>query len=224
MPTTLQQAIIVFAKLPIPGMVKSRLSPPLTPEEAARLYACMLMDTLDRAATLSRADRILFYVDEPGAKGYFQELCNAMEIYPQHGEDLGERMANAFRTAFSHGYEKVAIIGSDSPDLPLEYLEQGLSLLDEAGNDLVFGPADDGGYYLLAMRELHEELFSAMEWSTAMVLEQSLARARGAGLGAALLPLWRDIDTIEDLRLFHAKQENNDSGNTRRFLESLQIF
>ncbi|HZV80754.1 MAG TPA: TIGR04282 family arsenosugar biosynthesis glycosyltransferase [Geobacteraceae bacterium] len=192
------RALIIFAKQPLPGRVKTRLSPHLPAEAAAEFYRCMLEDTVARAMSLSQVQVFLYYQDDAGAGEYFAALAPRVETLPQRGADLGERMADAFADQFRQGTDRVAIIGSDSPDLPGEYILQAFDLLD-GGNDVVFGPAEDGGYYLLAMGKLWKELFTGLPWSSPELLSSSLKRAGQGDLKAALLPKWYDMDTCADL-------------------------
>ncbi len=191
-------ALTIFAKKPAPGVVKTRLSPPLTQEEAAELYACMLRDTVAMAASLPGLHLSIHYQDDPGAAEYFAGIAPGVAAYPQRGGDLGERMLNAVARLLGQGFRQVAVIGSDSPDLPGDYILNGYDLLD-GGADAVFGPAEDGGYYLLAMGGLRKELFSGLPWSSGELLHASLERAGASGLRVSLLPGWRDLDTWEDL-------------------------
>jgi len=191
-------ALIIFAKQPAPGRVKTRLSPPLTPEEGTELYSCMLRDTIAMAGRLPDLHLSIHYQDDPGAADYFAGLAQGVESWPQVGNDLGQRMKNAFARLFSQGFPMVAGIGSDSPDLPGEYILRAFEMLG-GGADSVFGPAEDGGYYLLAMGRLRNELFSDLPWSSGELLQASLERARGAGMRVSLLPEWYDMDTCEDL-------------------------
>lgn len=191
-------ALILFAKQPFAGRVKTRLSPPLTPETGAELYSCMLRDTIATAMALPDIFLTIHYQDDPGAAAYFAALAPGIESQPQRGEDLGKRMEHAFDRLFRHKFDRVAIIGSDSPDLPAEYILRAYELLD-GGADAVFGPADDGGYYLLAISCLRRELFSGLPWSSSDLLESSLGRARKTGIRTALLPQWYDLDTCDDL-------------------------
>ena len=221
MPQPFAQALIIFAKRPVAGQVKTRLSPPLSPEEAAGLYACMLRDVIAKAGGFAGIAPLLFYQDEPAAAAWFRRAFPHMALFPQEGADLGERMANAFRLAFALGHRTVVIIGSDSPDLPVEYLRQACRLLEEGDAEAVFGPSEDGGYYLLGMKRLWPELFTGIEWSTAAVLAESLARGAAAGIRTALLPSWHDVDTAEDLLRPELRDEQNEAPLTRRFIEKL---
>lgn len=192
------RALIIFAKQPLPGRVKTRLSPPLSSESAAELYACMLRDTVARAGELAGVRLCIYYQDDAGAGDYFARIAPTVDARPQRGTDLGERMAGAFADLFREGHDRVAIIGSDSPDIPLDYIRQSFDLLGE-GTDAVFGPCEDGGYYLLAMGKLWHELFRELPWSRPELLRDSLERAGKAGITTALLPPWYDMDTVADL-------------------------
>lgn len=218
MPLHRKQALIVFAKGPVPGRVKTRLVPPFTTVEAAQLYDCMLRDTLSRTTRLSGIDRLIFHDEEPDAAAYLGQIAPALSLFPQQGNDLGERMANAFRTAFDLGYREVAIIGSDSPDLPLPYMEEAFVRLSEGCADAIFGPSEDGGYYLVALQQLHEGLFEGIEWSRSDVLAKSLERAEKMGIRAELLPAWYDVDRAEDLHRPGLRDGANDAPLTREFV------
>jgi uncharacterized protein len=216
------KALIIFAKQPVAGRVKTRLCPPLTPARAADLYGCMLQDVLAKAARLPEVTSLLFYQDEPGAADWFAGQFAALARFPQQGADLGERMATAFGQAFARGFTTVAIVGSDSPDLPPERIDRAYRLLESGEADAVFGPSEDGGYYLLAMQRLYGELFQGIEWSTGTVLEKSLDRAAAAGIRTALLPTWHDVDTAADLERPELRDETNGAPATRNFLNRLQ--
>lgn len=216
----LKKALIVFAKRPAPGRVKTRLSPPLSPEEAAGLYRCMLLDILAKAATLAGVEKHVYYEPDEAAAAFFAETAPTMARAPQEGNDLGERMANAFAELFAAGYGRVAIIGTDLPDLPMGYIEEAFRRLESGEIDAVFGPSEDGGYYLLAMRELRGELFRDVPWSSGEVLEKSLAMAEAAGVRVSLLPVWHDVDTADDLNRPELLDMENGAPRTREFIMS----
>jgi rSAM/selenodomain-associated transferase 1 len=218
MSISLKKALILFAKRPVSGRVKTRLSPPLTLDEAAALYRCMLEDILAKTAPLVGMDRHIFYEPDPEAAAYFAGIAPRTPAAPQRGADLGERMANAFADLFSAGYGEIAIIGTDLPDLPLAFIEESFRRLAEEADDAVYGPSEDGGYYLLAMRELHQELFRDIPWSSGEVLERSMERGQQAGLGISLLPEWHDVDTAADLERPELMDEGNGAPLTRKFL------
>jgi glycosyltransferase A (GT-A) superfamily protein (DUF2064 family) len=127
-------------------------------------------------------------------------------------------MAHAFGELFTAGYGEVAIIGTDLPDLPIGFIEESYRRLAMDGADAVFGPSEDGGYYLLAMRELHGGLFREIPWSSGEVLELSLERGKRAGLNISLLPVWHDVDTAADLDRPELLDEGNGAPLTREFL------
>jgi rSAM/selenodomain-associated transferase 1 len=217
---SLRKALIIFAKLPVPGRVKTRLSPPLSPDEAAHLYHCMLEDVLAKGAALSGLDIRLWYEPAPEAAGYVARIAPGMAAFPQQGYDLGERMAEAFRHAFAEGCGAAAIIGTDSPDLPLFTIEHAYERLRDPGTDVVFGPSMDGGYYLLAMKRLQRELFRDVPWSSVDVLAKSLEKAEAAGIGVSFLPVWHDIDRAEDLMRPELLEIGNGAPRTREFIGS----
>lgn len=215
---TSRKALIIFAKRPAPGRVKTRLSPPLTLEEAAELYHCMLKDILEKVSTLFNVDSHIFYEPEEQAAAYFKQAAPAMDRHPQNGKDLGERMAAAFEELFAAGYRHAAIIGTDIPDLPVEYVTEAFTELESRRVDAVFGPTEDGGYYLLAMGKLHAELFREIRWSSREVLETSLERAKTAGITVSLLPTWHDVDIAKDLERPELLDEGNGAPRTREFI------
>ena len=214
------RALIIFAKNPLPGSVKTRLSPPLTPEEASGLYSCMIQDSVEMARSLSGITPFIFFQDDPGAADYFETLAPEIRSTPQRGENLGERMKNAFEETFSRGFAEVAIIGTDSPDLPAEHIFEAFLLLEDEHTDVVFGPAEDGGYYLLALKMVWDELFAGLPWSSGKLLAASVERAKDLCLGASFLPAWYDIDTETDLKRPELLEENNPAKRTREFLIS----
>jgi len=219
----MDKALLIFAKQPLPGKVKTRLAPPFTFQAAADIYGCMLSDTLVKVAEMSGVERLLFFEPSCGAAGFFRENFPGIRVFPQQGNGLGERLDKAFKTAFSLGFESVAAIGTDSPDLPLPYLEESFRLLEKGAADAIFGPAADGGYYLVALRSYHPGLFRNIPWSTNQVLEKSLAAATALGLQVACLPVWHDMDTVEDLKRFLAGESSEYAPHTLRFLRENEI-
>jgi rSAM/selenodomain-associated transferase 1 len=218
--TQLTKALIIFAKRPVAGKVKTRLTPLLLPEEAAELYSCMLGDTLAKAARLDDLDKFLFYEEDALAAAYFSRIAGGMTCLPQQGRDLGERMAAALSRLFAEGYGVVAVIGTDSPDLPQEFVRDAFRLLSSGEADAVFGPSEDGGYYLLAMKRLHDGLFRGIPWSSGVVLQKSLGLATAAGVRVALLPVWHDVDSATDLHRPELFDEGNGASLTREFLDN----
>ncbi len=217
----MSRALLIFARCPQPGRVKSRLSPFLTPVESAELYDCMVRDLVVRTACLEVDDRYLLYEEGEGAVAYFRALGGGLILLPQQGEGLGERLANAFALLFSKGYTTLAVIGTDSPDLPLAFIQEAFERLDAGSVDVLFGPTEDGGYYLTAMQAPNPELFFEVPWSTDKVLEVSLLRATQAGLRSELLPLWYDVDKPLDLARAELNDTRHDACRTRNYLMKL---
>jgi rSAM/selenodomain-associated transferase 1 len=213
-----KNALILFAKEPIPGKVKTRLVPPLTPEGAAELYGSMLRDTIARISLLKGIDRYLFHEGENGALEFFIKTAPGMTCLPQRGADLGERMAEALRQVFAIGHDVAVIIGSDSPDLPMDFISDSINILSAGDCEAVFGPTEDGGYYLVGMTRLHEELFIGIPWSSDRVMDETLARSAKAGIRASLLPPWHDVDSESDLDRPELINEINGADLTRSFL------
>lgn len=195
----MKRALLIFAKQPVPGRVKTRLSPPLSTGDAARLYGCMLADTIGNHSSCNHFDTLIFFEPSDGAEAFFRRTWPGLPAFPQQGEGLGERLVHAFAGAFAMGFAAVAAIGSDSPDLPQRYVEDAFRLLEEGRAEVVFGPVEDGGYCLIAMQRLHGGLFRDIPWSSGEVLERSEEAARALGLRSARLTLWHDLDRFEDL-------------------------
>ncbi|MFQ5735839.1 MAG: TIGR04282 family arsenosugar biosynthesis glycosyltransferase [Thermodesulfobacteriota bacterium] len=208
-------ALAVMLKAPVAGFVKTRLSPPLTPRQAAGLYECFIKDTFATAASLEGVDLFAACMG-PGQrlKGLLPE---GVAAFPQEGDGLGERMYNILKRLFSLGYGRVAIMGSDIPDLPETHITAAFGLL-EAGAGLVLGPVEDGGYCLLAVDAPYETLFKGIRYSTPSVLAETLERARASSIGYRLLETWHDIDTFEDLQLLKA---NPGAPESSRFVKGL---
>jgi len=194
-----RRALIVVAKQPAPGQTKTRLSPPLDGQEAAALYACFLDDTLDliRAARQHIMFQPMIAYLPAGAEAYFQGLAPDFDRLLQQGADLSERLHHAT----SHGlttYDQVVIMDSDSPTLPADNLCRAFTALDDA--DVSLGPCDDGGYYLIGLKQPAPDLFLKVQMSTPNVVNDTLARAAANHLRVAMLPGCYDIDYVEDLR------------------------
>ncbi|RQW84178.1 MAG: glycosyltransferase [Geobacter sp.] len=219
----MDKALLIFAKQPLPGKVKTRLTPPFSFQEAADIYRCMLSDTLTKLTDLPGVEKFLFFESSPGAEDFFQKAFPGVRTFPQQGDGLGDRLEKAFETVFALGFESAAAIGTDSPDLPLSYLEEPFRLLEEGGADVVFGPAVDGGYYLVALERSCPELFRDIPWSTNRVLERSMASAATLGLRVECLPIWHDMDTVEDLKKFLAAGNSEYAPRTLRFLREKGI-
>lgn len=191
------RTLLVVAKQPAAGQTKTRLCPPLNGAAAAALYECFLRDTLDLMRQVPEVRRVIGYLPE-GAEGYFRALAPDMDLALQRGADLGERLANLLDDALAAGAQQAVVMDSDSPSLPAACLRQAFAALD-GPHDLVLGPCDDGGYYLIGMKRPHLRLLREVPMSTPNVVRETLALAEGLGLRTALLPTWYDIDTAVEL-------------------------
>jgi rSAM/selenodomain-associated transferase 1 len=215
-------ALIVVAKRPGAGKTKTRLSPPLTPELASAIYECFLFDTLDQMREVCEAQHVLAYLDEPE---YFRRLAPDFELIPQEGNDLGERLDRALTSYLSRGYERAVIMDSDSPTLPATYLSQAFDVLSD-GADVVLGPCDDGGYYLIGIKRPTPRLLREVHMSTPTVAAETIALAKEEGLNLICLPTWYDVDDAASL--FRLKQEiealdPSVAVHTRQFLQQVEI-
>jgi uncharacterized protein len=197
---------VVVAKAPVAGKVKTRLCPPLTYEAAARLYTGFLLDTLELVQNeLTNADVRIVCPSQADADG-IAAIVPGMEFVVQNSEGLTAALTEAFANCLNAGFSKVFCLSSDNPTLPAAYLEEAITALDDY--DLVLGPSDDGGYYLLGAKKLYPALFENMVWSTDKVLDETIARARTADLTCHLLPLWYDLDTGVELARFIESLQN----------------
>ncbi len=211
-------ALLVVAKRPAAGQTKTRLTPPLSPQQAAQLYESFLCDTLDLMLSVKQAHRIVAYLPE-GEESYFRGLAPGFDLTPQHGGDLGQRLDNALTACLSGGFEHAVIMDSDSPTLPAEYLARAFSSLDSA--DVVLGPCDDGGYYLIGLNRPAPRLLRGVRMSTPTVTRDTIALAHEQGLSVARLPAWYDVDTVSELERLRAELESlpdHRAPHTRRAL------
>ena len=216
-----RHALLVIAKRPAPGQTKTRLSPPLLPEQAADLYDCFLRDTLDIARAVPGVSRWVHYAPDTAA-GYFQQLAPDFGLRPQVGVSLGPRLDQVLTACLAEGFERAVIMDSDSPTLPPARVAGAFAALEAA--DVVLGPCDDGGYYLIGLKQPQPRLLREVQMSTPHVLRDTLALAEQAGLRVELLAPWYDVDTapeLERLRADLAAHPDGAAPQTRAFLSRL---
>src|SRR6266404_6164322 len=246
-------ALAVMTKAPQAGRVKTRLVPPLTPEEAAELNKCFLRDTaaaisgvcsrrpvgdaskmqLEHAGAshseaATAACGIAVYTPVGAESAYTDILPADFSLLPQRGDGFGERLYFAVEDLFKCGFGSVCLIDSDSPTVPAENFEQAVELLSASEDRVVLGPSDDGGYYLIGMNKPHRHLFEQIEWSTERVLNQTMQRATKIGLEAKLLPTGYDVDDDAGLRrlcneLLTDTTSADIAPQTREFLASVVV-
>src|SRR5262249_2158008 len=183
-------ALAVMTKAPRAGQVKTRLVPPLTPEQAAQLNICFLRDTAQAItkACGATARGVGVFTPLGSETAYSEILPQNFELLPQRGGGFGERLTFAAADLFQCGFASVCLIDSDSPTVAGEVYVQAIELLLVPGDRLVLGPAEDGGYYLIGMKRERPQLFERIDWSTERVLEQTKQRARELGREVNLLP------------------------------------
>lgn len=215
-------AVVIFGKNPVPGEVKTRLAGRIGPDAAAELYRAFLLDTLQTCRSV-KADTRLYLA--PSSEPVDKPIIENHPIhFRQSGAGLGDRMSNAFEKTFDDGYSQVCVVGSDHPTLPGGMIEAGFDRLEAGG--AVFGPSEDGGYYLVALDRPHPELFERIQYGRPSVLRETLSKAAAASIKISLLERWYDVDTPDDLaRLANELRTNSDiCPNTRRVMERLQLM
>ncbi len=213
-------ALCIMAKAPEAGRVKTRLCPQLSPEDAAELYRCFLLDKIAQVREVARAEPVLAFAPIQAA-AVFEALAPGFTLLPQRGADLTARLTAVCADLLRGGCDAAIVIDSDTPTLPTERLEGAVAAMSGGGHDLVLGPSEDGGYYLIGLHRLYPELFEGMPWSTPTVLEETLQRARALGLSATTLSSWYDVDTAADLARLQADLAAGPPGgprHTRRFV------
>ena len=199
--------LLLFVKSPIKGQVKTRLAAETDGDFEVELYKCFVDDMISLVENFDVHLEICCY--PVNMKSAFSEWLGEQHCYkPQTGNNLGEKLRNAFGNAFEEGFSNVVAIGSDSPDLPVNYLTESFEVLAE--QDTVIGPANDGGYYLIGFSKegFIPEVFDNISWSTDSVFEQTVSILKQHDRKMHLLPLWYDVDTIEDLKSLLLRTRN----------------
>ena len=215
-------AIIVMAKAPRPGQVKTRLIPALGTEEAAQLAACFVRDTVDTAQSIV-SHVLVAYTPADGQPELASLLPQQLLWTDQPAGSLTERLQAAAVHAGECGFGPLLLIGTDSPTLPPAYLERAIRALNGDQADVVLGPTEDGGYYLVGFRGPIPRLFEGVAWSTSRVYEQTVRNAHRLGLHVHSLPSWYDVDTPDDLLrlcrdLGHSVEPKSQAPATYRWL------
>ncbi len=191
--------LIIFIKHPEPGKVKTRLARDIGETKATRIYSYMAETIIDKTSDPINYITIIFY-DPPGKVEEIKNWINKREVQylPQTGSNLGDKISNAFEKVFTMGTNKAVIIGSDCIDVSKDIINEALSSLEST--DVILGPAEDGGYYLLGLSKFVPEIFQDIEWSTENVLRQTIEKISENNLKFNLLKSLKDIDTVDDLK------------------------
>ena len=189
--------LVIFAKSPIPGKVKTRLIPELGKEGACQLYKSMAQKIITNLS-MANLCHVHLYVHPDINHDFFKDLqeTNELTMIRQEGKDLGDRMSHAISTSLER-YAKAIIIGTDCPEYSADYIERAISVLDD--KDVVIGPAKDGGYVLIGMKQFYPNLFTHIEWGQSSVLSKTLKKIDEKSLQYQLLPALHDIDIPADL-------------------------
>lgn len=214
----------MVAKRPASGQTKTRLTPPLSPDQATNLYECFLKDTLELVRRLENVQPAIAYLPA-GEMSYFAQRAPDFELLLQQGENLGERLDHALTYYLEKGYRRAAVMNSDSPTLPEDHLRACFEALTSE-TDMAIGPCDDGGYYLLGTRQPIPRLTREVRMSTPHVTTDTLALAAEEGLRVRLLPGWYDVDDARSLaRLMAGLADRPQAAHhTRRFLEQHRLI
>lgn len=221
---SLPPAVAVMAKVPGMTVVKSRLHESLGEERATELYRCFLLDRLDAVAALPDIAGVVAFTP-PEAEALMGALApQILRLEPQRGADLGERLSRILTELLDRGHAGAIAVDSDSPTLPMAYVAEAATVLSGAKCDVVLGPCEDGGYYLVGLRCPQPALFEGIPWSTDAVFAMTLDRARARGLSVHVLPQWFDVDTEADLRRLHADMTASTHGPQRTYAFVRQLY
>ena len=218
------KAIIVFARLPVIGKVKTRLAKDLGIDFATSFYKVCAEHTFNEVLKLERTGiaPILFCSEESEFDEVKKWSNNKFGYFPQQGHDLGERMLNAFNAISNAGYRNIILVGTDSPGISAELMDDGLDLLKNY--KCVIGPSDDGGYYLIGFNSTVYDLFHCMEWSTDSVFSKTIERLKGENLSYFVMEEMIDIDTKEDLKKWNNNYISALVHPVKIFLESNNLI
>jgi len=202
--------IIVFAKYPIQGKVKTRLATGSNEQFATDLYRCFVQDIFEQLSNGHFSLELSLGFEHP-EKEINDWIPQEKTITVQEGNTLGDRMTNAFQAAFSRGHSRVIIIGSDAPDLPTSVYHDAFEALNH--HQICLGPSSDGGYYLIGFNAISFEpdIFENVKWSSSSVLSSTLTTISKLGLSHFLLPEWHDNDEVEDVRALYERLINGKS-------------
>lgn len=203
----MKKAIILFTRVPVAGMTKTRLMPYLTGEECAELHETFIRKIYETCLSSEAADLVIAYTPE-GREDILKKILSShfekgWPAFVQRGKDIGTRMENAFADTFDLGYDGVILIGTDIPDITEKIIEEAFASLED--KDVVINPTLDGGYYLIGMKEPHHRIWNIKEYGTGSVFEDTLRHIKALGLTTETGPMCRDIDTKEDLEAYYKK-------------------
>jgi rSAM/selenodomain-associated transferase 1 len=206
--------IIVMVKAPLPGLAKTRLTPPLAQSEAASLALCFVKDVVKSALGITQ-NVILAFTPSGGRALLDASLPDNLHWIEQRGQHLGERLISSIAYAHNLGFGPIIVLGSDSPTLPPSFIQQACQILTAGPADVVLGPTADGGYYLVGVRKPEPEIFHNITWSSPLTLEHTVRNINQLGLRLATLEQWYDVDTFEDLRFLNDELRSDEHARSR---------
>ncbi|GAB4168727.1 MAG: TIGR04282 family arsenosugar biosynthesis glycosyltransferase [Calditrichia bacterium] len=190
--------LMIFVRFPEPGKVKTSLQPEISPENAARLYRYMIQEILSHFSEGVSFDIVIKYAPIDKRRALEELLMRHLPVIPQYGFSMGERMLKSMIWANESGYEKKIIMGSDTLHVSEEIVVAAMNYLDS--HDVVLGPSEDGGCYLIGLKEVKEDLFADLDWDSGLVFKQALERAKSNNLKVAVLQELYGIDSISHLQ------------------------
>jgi len=217
--STEKNCILLFVKYPEKGRVKKRLTKELNAGFVSELYKKFVIDLVSKIEKLKVDFKICFYPTD-SKKQFMKWLGEKQDYIPQKGDDLGDRMKYCFNTSFNEGFGNCILIGSDIPDLPMDFIKEAFKFLQK--NDAVIGPASDGGYYLIGFKKnsFLPEIFKGITWGSESVYQNTMNIFKKTGIKVEVLQQWYDIDTLSDLKSLHQRNQNTEFrySNTMSFL------
>jgi len=217
-----KMALIVFAREPKEGKVKTRLCKDLPPPTVTQIYKAFVRDVLSIALKTHCDERFIYYVGTGFSIPFLRRAGKGFLLKRQMGKDLGRRMYKAFAHCQKQRFERIVIIGTDCVTLMTRDIERAFQKLE--AHDCVLGPSKDGGYYLIGLKAPHRKIFSGVKWSTSLVLEQTLHRARQLNKKVFLLRSREDVDTVADLRKLSRRISGSGiAGHTQKVLKKLSL-
>ncbi len=193
-----ENLLVIFVKDPVPGKVKTRMQPTLTPAQSCNLYRAMGLDIVSNISANSTFDIEIHFWPPDATSKIRNWLKVPYPLLPQSEGDLGKKMMSAFENAFKAGYKRCVIIGSDLPNINTQRILAAFEALQTF--DLVLGPTTDGGYYLIGSSKRLPQLFNNVAWSTETVYEQTMHNAEAQQISTHILPIETDIDSIDEVK------------------------